>query len=250
MRTVQRVHGLAELIVAKQRHGATGKVRMRFESRITRFSDLASDVLRGTAMGTIDRKVMPEIIRGHRVDRDRGGEGSGSARLGSRRPRPQRGRGEGARRAGGGMGDAAAAVVLDAGEGGAAARIVEQAAARFGRRPVVDCRSNGPAGYRLTGRFRRDRARGHRPVLTNSPPPGSSGWPTPPASPDPVRRGGTLVAHLGNAGRFAAPSQMVGAARAATVGFVRNREVLKRRATASAPTAFRRATSWKAAPPS
>ncbi len=38
---MERVHGLAELIVAKQRHGATGKVRMRFESRITRFSDLA-----------------------------------------------------------------------------------------------------------------------------------------------------------------------------------------------------------------
>ncbi|HNJ48056.1 MAG TPA: replicative DNA helicase, partial [Novosphingobium sp.] len=38
---MERVHGLAELIVAKQRHGATGKVRLRFESRITRFSDLA-----------------------------------------------------------------------------------------------------------------------------------------------------------------------------------------------------------------
>jgi replicative DNA helicase len=44
---MERVHGLAELIVAKQRHGATGKVRLRFESRITRFSDLAEDS-RGT----------------------------------------------------------------------------------------------------------------------------------------------------------------------------------------------------------
>jgi replicative DNA helicase len=35
------VYGIAELIVAKQRHGATGKVRLRFEPRITRFSDLA-----------------------------------------------------------------------------------------------------------------------------------------------------------------------------------------------------------------
>ena len=34
-----------ELIVAKQRHGATGKVRLRFEARITRFSDLAEDAL-------------------------------------------------------------------------------------------------------------------------------------------------------------------------------------------------------------
>jgi replicative DNA helicase len=43
---MERVYGLAELIVAKQRHGATGKVRLRFESRITRFSDLAPDDLR------------------------------------------------------------------------------------------------------------------------------------------------------------------------------------------------------------
>src|SRR6478609_10942023 len=40
---MERVHGLAELIVAKQRHGATGKVRMKFEARITKFSDLAED---------------------------------------------------------------------------------------------------------------------------------------------------------------------------------------------------------------
>jgi replicative DNA helicase len=44
---MERVYGLAELIVAKQRHGATGKVRMRFEPRITRFSDLADDSLAG-----------------------------------------------------------------------------------------------------------------------------------------------------------------------------------------------------------
>jgi replicative DNA helicase len=40
---MERVHGLAELIVAKQRHGSTGKVRMKFEARITKFSDLAED---------------------------------------------------------------------------------------------------------------------------------------------------------------------------------------------------------------
>jgi len=44
---MERVFGLTELIVAKQRHGATGKVRMRFESRITRFSDLADDAMAG-----------------------------------------------------------------------------------------------------------------------------------------------------------------------------------------------------------
>ncbi len=42
---MERVYGLAELIVAKQRHGATGKVRLRFEPRITRFSDLAGEEL-------------------------------------------------------------------------------------------------------------------------------------------------------------------------------------------------------------
>jgi replicative DNA helicase len=35
------VFGLAELIIAKQRHGSTGKVRLRFEAKITKFSDLA-----------------------------------------------------------------------------------------------------------------------------------------------------------------------------------------------------------------
>ena len=39
MADLQRVEGLSELIIAKQRHGATGKVRLRFEAKITRFSD-------------------------------------------------------------------------------------------------------------------------------------------------------------------------------------------------------------------
>src|SRR5438445_9093859 len=40
---MQRAYGLAEVIVAKQRHGSTGKVRLKFESRITKFSDAADD---------------------------------------------------------------------------------------------------------------------------------------------------------------------------------------------------------------
>ena len=40
---MERVHGIAELIVAKQRHGATGKVRLKFEAKYTKFSDLAQD---------------------------------------------------------------------------------------------------------------------------------------------------------------------------------------------------------------
>jgi len=44
-----RVYGLAEILVAKQRHGSTGKVRVKFDSRITKFSDL------------VDEGYMPEI---------------------------------------------------------------------------------------------------------------------------------------------------------------------------------------------
>ena len=40
---MQRAYGLAEVIVAKQRHGSTGKVRLKFDSRITKFSDLADE---------------------------------------------------------------------------------------------------------------------------------------------------------------------------------------------------------------
>ena len=48
-RDMERVYGMAELIVAKQRHGATGKVRMRFDARVTKFSD------------PIDEGHMPEL---------------------------------------------------------------------------------------------------------------------------------------------------------------------------------------------
>jgi replicative DNA helicase len=40
---MNRAYGLAEVIVAKQRHGATGKVKLKFESKITRFSDHVDD---------------------------------------------------------------------------------------------------------------------------------------------------------------------------------------------------------------
>jgi replicative DNA helicase len=38
-RDMERVYQLSELIIAKQRHGATGKVKLKFEAKITRFSD-------------------------------------------------------------------------------------------------------------------------------------------------------------------------------------------------------------------
>ena len=40
---MEQIHGVAELIISKQRHGSTGKVRMKFDARITKFSDLADD---------------------------------------------------------------------------------------------------------------------------------------------------------------------------------------------------------------
>jgi replicative DNA helicase len=48
---LHRVAGTAELIIAKQRHGATGKVKMKFEARVTRFSDHVEDSYLPTQMG-------------------------------------------------------------------------------------------------------------------------------------------------------------------------------------------------------
>ena len=45
-RKMEKVHGLAEVVIAKQRHGATGTVTLKFEARITRFSDLADEAYR------------------------------------------------------------------------------------------------------------------------------------------------------------------------------------------------------------
>src|SRR3546814_13537184 len=40
---MDRVYGLAELIVGKSRHGSTGKVRLHFDAKTTKYSDLADD---------------------------------------------------------------------------------------------------------------------------------------------------------------------------------------------------------------
>ena len=40
---MSRAYGVAELIIAKNRHGATGKERLRFEGKYTKFSDLAEE---------------------------------------------------------------------------------------------------------------------------------------------------------------------------------------------------------------
>ena len=38
-----KIYGTAELIIAKQRHGATGKVKLRFDAKITKFTDLVEE---------------------------------------------------------------------------------------------------------------------------------------------------------------------------------------------------------------
>src|SRR6185503_6792327 len=40
---MERAYGRAEVIVTKQRHGATGKIHLRFDSKITKFSDAPQD---------------------------------------------------------------------------------------------------------------------------------------------------------------------------------------------------------------
>jgi replicative DNA helicase len=40
---MEAVHGRAELIIGKQRHGPTGAVALQFKADVTRFSDLAEE---------------------------------------------------------------------------------------------------------------------------------------------------------------------------------------------------------------
>ena len=49
---MERAYGKAEVIVAKQRHGSTGKVRLKFESRITKYS------------GAVDEGYLPDMRDG------------------------------------------------------------------------------------------------------------------------------------------------------------------------------------------
>jgi replicative DNA helicase len=41
---IAQVHGKAEVIIGKQRHGPTGTIDLHFDGNVTRFSDLATDV--------------------------------------------------------------------------------------------------------------------------------------------------------------------------------------------------------------
>ena len=41
---IDSVHGIAEVIIGKQRHGPTGTVKLMFEARWMRFENLSFDV--------------------------------------------------------------------------------------------------------------------------------------------------------------------------------------------------------------
>jgi len=103
-----------------------------------------------------------------------------------------------------------------------AATIVEQAAGKFGRiDAVVDCVSTGPREGRITGLFRDTTPEAFTAFHDLS-----ASWfqrLAHAAYPHLALHGGTLIAFISDAGRFAAPRQtIIGGARAATIGFVRN----------------------------
>lgn len=115
---------------------------------------------------------------------------------------------------------ARAGFAADLTEPGAVAALVADVGAHWGRiDAVVDCVSTGPAG--VTGRFADtqpdayptliDASAAHFQRLAHA------------ALPWLARQGGALVALASDAGRFAAPNQsLIGASRAAIIGFVRN----------------------------
>ncbi len=113
-------------------------------------------------------------------------------------------------------------VALDIHDDGAAERLVGETLARFGRLDaVIDCTATGPSGGRLTGPFKDTTPKFYGAFHDLS-----TAWfqrLAHAAYPHLAARGGTLIAFVSDAGRFAAPNQtIVGTARAATIGFVRN----------------------------
>lgn len=113
-------------------------------------------------------------------------------------------------------------VALDVHDEGAAERLVAETLAKLGRLDaVIDCTATGPSGGRLTGLFKDTTPEFYGAFYDLS-----AAWfqrLAHAAYPHLAARGGTLIAFVSDAGRFAAPNQtIVGAARAATIGFVRN----------------------------
>jgi len=118
--------------------------------------------------------------------------------------------------------EGAQGIAIDIHAEGAAERLIAQTVERFGRiDAVIDCTSTGPSGGKLIGLFK-DTTPAHYGAFLDL----SAGWfqrLAHAAYPHLATRGGTLIAFVSDAGRFAAANQtIVGTARAATIGFVRN----------------------------
>lgn len=86
---------------------------------------------------------------------------------------------------------------------------------------VIDCSTGGPVGARITGLFRETETEGYDAVLAQSV--GTVQRLAHAALPWLERQGGTFIAFASDAGRFASARQaVIGASRAAIMGFVRN----------------------------
>jgi len=117
------------------------------------------------------------------------------------------------------------AIGLDIHADDAAEKLVAEAIAQFGRLDaVVDCTATGPSGGRITGLFKDTTPETYTAFYGLS-----AAWfqrLSHAAYPHLAQQGGTLIAFISDAGRFAAPGQtIIGGARAATIGFVRNLSV-------------------------
>ncbi len=110
----------------------------------------------------------------------------------------------------------------DVHEPDAASSLIADVTERFGRLDaVIDCVATGPEGARLTGLFK-DTDPAHYGAFYDL----SAAWLqrlTHAAYPHLAERGGTVISFISDAGRFAAANQtVIGSARAAAIGFVRN----------------------------
>lgn len=116
-------------------------------------------------------------------------------------------------------------IALDILADDASERLVAETVTKFGRiDAVVDCTATGPSEGRITGLFKDTTPDSYGAFLDLS-----TAWfqrLAHAAYPYLAKEGGTLIAFISDAGRFAAPRQsIIGAARAATIGFVRNLSV-------------------------
>jgi NAD(P)-dependent dehydrogenase (short-subunit alcohol dehydrogenase family) len=107
-------------------------------------------------------------------------------------------------------------------DAGATERLIEHVTVWSGRLDaVVDCVSTGPAGVRITGPFAETDPGGYAALLDLSI--AHLERLARAALPALKQHGGTFIAFASDAGRFAAPRQaLIGASRAAIMGFVRN----------------------------